>query len=280
MISRRTMIGGALAALSLPLPVAAAPIEKIKANGVLRVAVYRDFEPWSWSRGGKFVGADVDLANAIAKQIGVRAEIVDFLADEGVDDDLRNMVWRGSLVGGIPCDVMMHVPVDREFALRNDRAVIGAPYYRETFEMACNIETDCEVPPPQFKGKHIVAELDSIPDFYLSGGFGGMLRPDVRHLPSGQAAIDALKTGEADVAMASRAQVEHALMNGSATVKTRKGPIPGLTSPGWDIGLAVKDDSRDLADLLDAMIGKFRTDGTIESVLKPYGVSPRAPLSA
>jgi polar amino acid transport system substrate-binding protein len=279
--SRRAFLGGALASAAL-VPfgtAAAAPIDKIKANGVLRVAVYRDFEPWSWKRDGKIVGIDVEIAEAIAKKLGVRAEPIDFLADEGVSDDLRNMVWRGSLVGGTVCDVMMHVPVDRAFALANDRAVIGAPYYREGFQMACGLDTDCEVAPAAFKGMRLVAELDSIPDFYLSGSFGGVLRPDVKHLTSGQAAIDAVKTGDADVAMASRAQIEHALHGGSKTVKVRKGPLPALPSPGWDIGMAVKDDSRDLADALYTMIAGFRTDGTLDAIFARYGVSPKTPIS-
>lgn len=125
----------------------------------------------------------------------------------------------------------------------------------------------------------LVAELDSIPDFYLSGSFGGVLRPDVKHLTSGQAAIDAVKTGDADVAMASRAQIEHALHGGSKTVKVRKGPLPALPSPGWDIGMAVKDDSRDLADALDTMIAGFRTDGTLDAIFARYGVSPKTPIS-
>lgn len=278
--SRRAFLGGALAGVALlPFGAAAAPIEKIKANGVLRVAVYRDFEPWSWKRDGRLVGIDVDLAQAIAGKLGVRAEMVDFMADEGVSDDLRNMVWRGPLIGGSVCDVMMHVPVDRAFALANDRAVIGAAYYREGFQMACALDTDCEVAPPAFQGKRIAAELDSIPDFYLSGSFGGVLRGNVKHLTSGQAAIDSVKAGEADMTVASRAQIEHALSGGTASVRVRKGPLPALPSPGWDVGLAVKDDSRDLADLLDTMIATFRKDGTIDAILKQYGVSPRPPVT-
>jgi ABC-type amino acid transport substrate-binding protein len=281
MIGRRALLAGALGALVMPAGVLAAPIDKIKAAGVLRVAVYRDFAPWSWrNEAGQLVGIDVELGEAIAKALGVRAEIVDFLADEGVGDDLRNMIWRGSLIGGQLCDVMMHVPVDRQFALENERAVIGAPYYREGFMMACGVDTDCEVPPPQFKGRRLAAELDSIPDFYLSGSFGGVLRGDVAHMMSGQAAVDAVKAGKADVALATRAQIEHGLMTNAERVKVRRGPLPALPSPGWDVGLAVKDDSRDLADMLDPMIAGFRSDGTFAAILKRYGVSDRAPLSA
>lgn len=279
-LSRRGFLAGATAMLGSGLA-SAAPLDRVKANGVLRIAVYRDFEPWSWrDTSGKLVGIDVDLGETIARTLGVKAELVDFLADDDVAGDLRNMVWRGPLIGGSACDLMMHTPVDRQFALANDRAVIGAAYYREGFAMACGVDTDCEVPPPQFKGRRLAAELDSIPDFYLSGSFGGVLRGDVVHAPTGAAAMEQIKTGKADVALATRAQVEHAMATGASSVKLRHGPLPALPSPGWDIGIAVKDDSRDLADALDQMIAGFRADGTIDAILGRYHVTPRAPLSA
>ena len=278
--TRRTILAGLGAALLCPRPAFARGVDKIKAQGSIRIAVYRDFAPWSWAGpNGKFVGIDVDLGQAIAKALGVRAEIVDFMADEDVGDDLRNMVWRGPLIGGQVCDIMMHVPVDRKLALDNDRAVIGAPYYREGFMIACGIDTDCEVAPPAFKGKRLVTELDSVPDFYFSGGFGGVLRGDTKHVMSGAAAVASVKQGDADVVLATRAQVEHGLLGGDPKVKTRRGPIPALPSAGWDVGLAVKDDSRDLADWLDQAIAGFRKDGTIDAILKPYGVTPHAPLA-
>ena len=279
--TRRAILTGAIAALALPRAAAARGVDRLKADGVARIAVYRDFEPWSWAGpDGKFTGIDVDLARAIAEKLGVRAEIVDFMADEDVGDDLRNMVWRGSLVGGQVCDIMMHVPVDRQLARENDRVVIGAPYYREGFLIACGIDTDCEVAPPAFKGKRLVAELDSVPDFYFSGGFGGVLRGDTKHLLSGAAAVEAVKKGEADVVLATRAQVEHALAGGNPKVTKRRGPIPALPSAGWDVGIAVKDDSRDLADSLDGIVAELRTNGTVDAILARYGVSPHAPVAA
>lgn len=279
-INRRELLVGSLAALVAPVAARAAPVDKVKAAGKLRVAVYRDFEPWSWRDArGALVGIDVDIAGALARSLGVAVDVVDFLADESVGDDLRNMVWRGSLVGGQIADVMMHVPVDRELQRENDRAVIVAPYYREGFQMACDRDTDCEVPPPQLKGKRLAAELDSIPDFYLSGSFGGVLRGDVRHLMSGAAAIAEVVEGRADVVLATRAQIEHAKQAAGDRLKVRRGPLPALPSPGWDVGIAVKDDSRDLADALEATMGELVKAGTIDAILARYGVSPHAPLA-
>jgi polar amino acid transport system substrate-binding protein len=270
--SRRALLAG-LAALAVPA--AARPLDKLTAEGVLGVAVYRDFAPWSWRDDkGVLKGIDIDLANALAAALGVKTRFTDFLADESVEDDLRNMVWRGSLIGGTLADVMMHVPTDRRLALQVERCVIGAPYARESFAIACGPEADCEVPPPQWAGKRLVAELDSIPDIWLSGSFGGVMRGNVVHHMSGAATLDALKAGKADVAMASRAQVEHALaFNAAPQIRQRKGPIPALPSPGWDVGIAVKDDSRDLADALEAAMERFATDGTLARIFAAYGVT-------
>lgn len=279
-INRRELLVGSLAALACHQAAGAAPVDKVKAAGVLRVAVYRDFEPWSWrDASGKLTGIDVEIGEALAKALGVRAETIDFMADESVDDDFRNMIWRGPLIGGQVADVMMHVPVDRKLQLENDRVVIGAPYYREGFMMACAPGVDCDVPPPQFKGKRLAAELDSIPDFYLSGSFGGVLRGDVRHLLSGAAAIDEVVQGRADVVLATRAQIEHAKAAAGDRLKLRRGPLPALPSPGWDVGIAVKDDSRDLADALEPAMQQLVRDGTVNAILARYGVSPHAPLA-
>ncbi len=134
--------------------------------------------------------------------------------------------------------------------------------------------TTSEVPPPQWAGKRLAAELDSVPDFWLSGSFGGVMRGNVVHYMSGAAALDALKAGEADVAMATRAQIEHALAgNAAPQIKQRRGPIPALPSPGWDVGIAVKDDSRDLADALEAVMERFAADGTLQRLFAAHGVT-------
>lgn len=267
-------------ALAMIRPAFASPLDKVRALGILKVAVYKDFEPWSWKRDGAIVGIDVDLAVAMAAAIGVKAEVQEFLAGDDVGDDLRNMVWKGTVVQGQPADVMMHVPVDRKLGLDNDRAVILAPYYRESFGMACNRDTsDCEVPPPQLKGKRLVVEIASIPDLYLTGGFGGVLRGDVRHVDTGAAAVAAVAAGDADATVATVAQIEHGSAPGGRIIR-RKGAVPLIGNPGWNVGIAVKDDSRDLGDELEKVLGTLASNGTMAAIFARYGVTPRAPILA
>lgn len=282
LLSRRhalVALGGALAGAAIGVPGAwASPLDKVKAKGVLTVAVYKDYEPWSWMAEGRLTGIDVDLAGLLAEGIGVKTDVRQFLAGDDLGDDLRNMVWKGTVVGQPPCDLMMHVPVDRKLQIDNDRAVIAGPYYRETFEMACNRETtDCEVPPPQLKGKRLVVETASIPDMYLSGAFGGSLRADVRHVYTGADAVAAVASGDADATVATRAQIEHGTKPGGRLVE-RKGLVPLIFNPGWNVGFAVKDDSRDLADELERQMAAVIADGRMKAIFARYGVVHREPI--
>lgn len=281
-LSRRgalAAIGGALAGAAIGVPGAwASPLDKVKAKGVLTVAVYKDYEPWSWMAEGRLTGIDVDLAALLAEGIGVKTDVRQFLAGDDLGDDLRNMVWKGTVVGQPPCDLMMHVPVDRKLQVDNDRAVIAGPYYRETFEMACNRETtDCEVPPPQLKGKRLVVETASIPDMYLSGAFGGSLRADVRHVYTGADAVAAVASGDADATVATRAQIEHGMKPGGRLIE-RKGLVPLIFNPGWNVGFAVRDDSRDLADELEKQMAAVIADGRMKAIFARYGVVHREPI--
>ena len=67
---------------------------------VLKVVVYEDNAPFSWSEDGAAKGIDVDLGKALAREIGVEAEFIVRVQGEEVDDDLRANVWKGPLTGG------------------------------------------------------------------------------------------------------------------------------------------------------------------------------------
>jgi hypothetical protein len=53
-----------------------------------------------------------------------------------MDDDLRNMVWRGHYLGWGPADVLLHVPVERPLMAANPKVRIVAPYFRERLAVA------------------------------------------------------------------------------------------------------------------------------------------------
>lgn len=277
--TRRGFLAGALGAGCAALlsgPLGAAPLARVRELGVLRVGLYADNRPWSWDKGGGLpAGIDVDLAMAIAEQLGVKSEIALFVADEELSDDLRNVVWRGGLLGFRRCDLMLHVPFDMQLAAREDQVVFVAPYYREEFTALCSAQTrDCDQPPQRFVGSKVAAELDSIPDFYLVGGFGGVLRDDVAHYPTGHAAALAVHDGEAEMAVATRAQIEASRADrADSGARLRKSPLPMMPSSGWDIGMAVREDSRSLGFAVEEIVAAMTGDGRMAALFARHGVT-------
>lgn len=269
-------LAGAGAALTLGGPLGAAPLATVRELGVLRVGLYADNRPWSWEEGGMPMGIDVDLARAIAEGLGVRPEIALVAAGEEVSDDLRNIVWRGGLLGFRRCDLMLHVPFDMQFAAQEDQVVFVAPYYREEFTALCSAQTkDCDMPPQRFVGNKVGAELDSVPDFYLIGSFGGVLRGDVEHYPSGYAAAGAVHDGEVEMAVATRAQIEASVADrkGTSGAKLRKSPLPLMPTQGWDIGMAVREDSRSLGFAVEEIVAAMAADGRMTALFAKHGVT-------
>lgn len=61
--------------------------------------------------------------------------------DNGVSDDLRNMVWEEHYLGYGPAGVMLHVSADPNFIRQNDQVLILAPYPREGYVLM--YDSDC-----------------------------------------------------------------------------------------------------------------------------------------
>ena len=66
----------ALATLSLCATAAARSVEEIKKSGTITIATEGAFPPFNYFKGKTLTGFEVDLANAIAKQMGVKVKWV------------------------------------------------------------------------------------------------------------------------------------------------------------------------------------------------------------
>ena len=152
---------------------ASAEQQKIGQNGILKVAVYNDLAPFSVNGAG----IDVDLAGALADKLGMKLSLLPFTAGDDLNDDLRNMVWKGHYLRYGPADVMLHVPIDRRLAAANDNVRIFAPYYNDTVRLVRNAKTF-----PSYDdvdtliGKKVGAEKVSIAAMVLLGEQNGKFR--------------------------------------------------------------------------------------------------------
>jgi ABC-type amino acid transport substrate-binding protein len=256
-------------------------MEKIRASGVLKIALYKENDPYSDGNMTKMTGLDVSLGQALAKALQLSPSYLPFDAGENMGDDLRNMVWKGHYLGYGPADVMMHVPVDKYFMEQNRQAFIFAPYAREHLVVLHNPKNLEQVYNPEdLEGRKIVVEQGTGAASAMMGYKGGLLRERVSLYKSG---IDAAKTvleGKADAAFVSLAQAEAAIFALKLDRKEwafSKVTMPGVPPNGWPLGMAVKADNKELASLLDSALDNLRASGELLKIFQAHGLTLAAP---
>jgi ABC-type amino acid transport substrate-binding protein len=256
--------------LSSGLAAQARNLDEIREKGVIRFALYNDYPPYS-VRG---TGLDLDIAGAIAKRLKVKLDTLWFDADENVDDDLRNMVWKGHYLGHGPADVMIHAPVDRELQKRTPQAKLIAPYYRESLAIARNTEKVGRADDMGFLADTLIGvEIDSLASIVLLAHQGGQYRERIRHYKSPRLAVEAFLKGEVQAVMAQKGEVE-GLLKGRANVAIAPPPIPGaMAQRAWAVGLAVKSSNAELAAAVEAAVTEMASDGELEKLFAAHGLS-------
>ncbi|AWI81788.1 ABC transporter substrate-binding protein [Parazoarcus communis] len=269
--------GAMLVAAALPAHAAAAELE-LQQPGALRIAVYANYPPWS----DKGQGIDIALGRALAARLGLRAEFAEFPADEDMSDDLRNMVWKGHYLGMRPGDVMLHVPVDRNFAANNDKVAIFAPYHLETMAIARN---SARIPAiagsaanafEVFTRERIGAELDTHGSDFMLHVLNGRLRDQVTHYRSIPFAAAGLKAGEVAAVIGTRTELEVAFKDAPG-VAIDSLQMPELRVTGWPLGMAVKADHPALAAALGDALAELQRSGELGRIFSENGSTHRLP---
>lgn len=253
-----------------------ADYDTIIDRGWIRFGVYDDFAPYSWREGRTFHGVDVELGKIIAEELGVKARFTAMGADETLDDDLRNYVWKGPLIGGDVVNVMLRVPYDRELDYRNELVVLTGKYMVEEIAIAYRRDVYPEDPPvpAYFRFDEVGVENDSISDFYLSRVAGGQLMPKIRRYKDTAAAMAGMKAGEVKAVMGPRAQLEYGVDD---AVAVHQPPLPGLSRGKWTLGIALRHNYRQLGYAVDDAIGAALADGRLEAVFQKFGLSLTVP---
>ncbi|MCW9035065.1 MAG: ABC transporter substrate-binding protein [Rhodospirillales bacterium] len=246
-------------------------LDEITTKGIIRIAVYRDFPPFSYREKGKLKGVDVDIAKEIAKEIGVKLEFMELTADETVDDDLRNAVWKGHILNGAIADVMLHVPYDRVFAKRNNMVVIFGPYYTEKLAFAWDkAKVGDSQTVAMFGYEKVGVEVDTMSDFYLVSAFNNRFRENVVHFNTSGDATDALKNKEVVAVMAPITQLSGALGSNNKDFPINTPPTPGLAKSQWLVGASVMHTYRALGYAVGDILTKMVKNGRMEQIFESY----------
>lgn len=257
-------------------------LARIRASGMLKVAVYKDDAPFSSGPVSDMKGLDVSLAEALARQMQLKLTLLPFDAGENMGDDLRNMVWKGHYLGYGPADVMLQVPADRYLANANPQVVILSPYMRQSLVLLHDTRRLAEVASPDdLKGVPLAAERGTGAASVLMGHGGGQLREQVSIYASGVEAAQAVLDGRAAAAFVTRAQAESALASApSAAANARISKISfsnSVADSGWPVGMAIKASNKELGAALEVAMKALRDSGELLAIFKQHGLTLTAP---
>jgi len=200
-----------------------------------------------------------------------------FQADEDMNDDLRNMVWKGHYLGFGPADVMLHVPVAAPLMEANPQVRIFAPYWRDRVMIARRVDQLPHLETlAQLNGKSVAVPGQTLAGWLMIGADGGAYKQQLTTtFKDGVEAAQALKRGEFAAAAGLQSELESVLGGDPRFVIT---PLPTLSNSrdGWAVGLAVKKNAGELATALQGAVDGLIADKRMQEIFSKGNVAWRA----
>ncbi len=145
---RRTAATLLLLLLCQTQALAQTALQRIKQNGELRIGTDATYPPLESAEGGQFTGFDIDLGNAIARELGVRAVFVNSGFD-GIFPALQNGTFDA---------VMSSVTITPE---RSAAMLFSDPYYNSGQLIAVRQGTQGISKPEDLSGKKVGVQINT-----------------------------------------------------------------------------------------------------------------------
>lgn len=242
-----------LAALTLALlasaPALAGSLADVKAAGTLRIGTEGTYAPFTFhDQSGKLVGFDVEIGEAIAKRLGVKAEFV-----EGK--------WDG-LIAGLGADrydaVINQVGITAE---RKQRFDFSDPYITSKAVLVVKNDDAAITSFDDLKGKRAAQSLTS--------NYGRMAEAAGASLVATEGfdqSIQLVLTGRADATINdSLSFLDFKKHQPNAPVK-----VVASREDGAPSGVIVQKDNPELVAAINAALKDIKSDGTYQKIADAY----------
>lgn len=226
-------------------------LRDLQARGELRVCMDASYPPFEWIPEGApadhIIGLDVDLVHAIAARLGVTATLVNVGWDGLYDSLLVNKC--DALISALPYD-----------PTRTEEAAFSISYFNAGPVLLVRAGETAIGEPKDLAGRTLAVTWGSAGDVEASALQRRLRDLTVYRLPDPVEVLDALRTGEADAALADHLTALQAVYAGDDLA------IAGdpLTDDLYVIAVRRYEDSM-LAAINEALVA-LRDDGTLEAL--------------
>ena len=214
---------------------------------VIKMGTNAAFPPYEYKEGEAFVGIDVEIAEAIAKELGSTLEVVDMEFDS-----IITAVNQGEVTFG-----MAGMTVTDERKLEVDFTTSYA-----TGVQSVIVTEDSEIASiDDLSEKKIGVQLGTTGDIYATDDYGADF---VTQYGKGADAVIALKGGDVDAVIIDNEPAK-------AFVAENEGlKILDTEYAVEDYAIAVKKGNQELLDDINAALEKLTADGTIDNIIAKY----------
>jgi polar amino acid transport system substrate-binding protein len=258
-------------------------LEAIRAKGSLSICAHPNALPFA-SRKGDPPGIQVELANALARQLGVGLSV--------------DWVIRGTQFRAADCDLVMDTIVDPE-SLEERRLKVSIPYQRSGVALA--LRADPVGSGGAGSGVAGAGTGGVIPARLDTAGIGtigdlkadhrvGVMQGSVAHMFLNQRGlktipfafedemVEALDGGEIDAAAVSPGTIGYWNLNHPQN-RLRMVALEGdgESRLSWDIGVGMRQSDKPLRDEIDRAVAQLLANGTIRTIYDRYGIEHRTP---
>jgi lysine-arginine-ornithine-binding protein len=219
-------------------------LQRIKQTGELRIGTDATYPPLEFAEGGQFSGFDIDLGNAIARELGVRATFINSGFD-GIFPALQNGTFDA---------VMSSVTITPE---RSAAMLFSDPYYNSGQLIAVRQGTQGINAPEDLSGKKVGVQINTTAQIDLEKRAG----VTVAVYNTVDLALLDLKNGRID-AVVSDAPVLRYMIRQS---------FPDLTTVGRrftdeKFGIAIAQGNEDLRRAVNAALWRITESGEYDRI--------------
>lgn len=217
------------------------------AGGVLVMATNAAFPPYEYYEGDKIVGIDVEIAEAIAKELGMTLEIEDM--------DFNSII---TAVQSGKADIGAAGMTVTEERLQN---VVFSESYATGVQVIIVPEDSDIASPDDLEGKMIGVQEATTGHIYCSDDYG---EDNVTAYTTGANAVEALKTGKVDCVVIDNEPAK-AFVEANEEIK-----ILETEYVTENYAIAIAKENEDLLNKVNAAMEKLESDGTLQAIIDKY----------